>query len=41
MIEDILREDGYMLLQSKNPHNFLKDIKENGDDTVKKLQQNY
>ena len=37
MIEDILREAGYMLPQSKNSHDFLEDIKANGDDTAKDI----
>lgn len=40
MIEDIIREAGYMLPQSKNVHNFLKDIKKNGDEFSKNLAQN-
>ena len=37
MIEDILREAGYMLPQSKNSHDFLENIKANGDDTAKDI----
>lgn len=37
MIEDILREAGYMLPQSKNTYNLLNDIKENGDSTSKDI----
>ncbi len=37
MIEDILREAGYMLPQSKNTNDLLNDIKENGDSTSKDI----
>ena len=37
MIEDILRESGYMLPQSMNTHNLLEKIKENGDEKSKEL----
>ncbi len=39
MVEDIIREAGYMLPQSKNTHQFLEDIKANGDETSKKIAQ--
>ena len=39
MMEDIIREAGYMLPQSKNTHQFLEDIKANGDETSKKIAQ--
>ena len=39
MVEDIIREAGYMLPQSKNTHQFLEDIKVNGDETSKKIAQ--
>lgn len=37
MIEDILREAGYMLPQSKNTSQFLTDIKQNGDAKSKEI----
>ena len=37
MIEDLLREAGYMLPQSKNTHDFLKDISQNGDKAAQDL----
>lgn len=40
MIEDIIREAGYMLPQSKNTHELLEKIKTNGDETSKKLAEN-
>ena len=39
MVEDIIREAGYMLPQSKNTHQFLENIKANGDETSKKIAQ--
>ena len=39
MVEDIIREAGYMHPQSKNTHQFLEDIKANGDETSKKIAQ--
>ena len=39
MIEDLLREAGYMLPQSKNTHEFLEKIKANGDETAKEIVQ--
>lgn len=39
MIEDIAREAGYMLPQSKNTNTLLKDIKANGDETSKKIAE--
>ena len=39
MVEDIIREAGYMLPQSKNTHQFLEDIKASGDETSKKIAQ--
>lgn len=37
MIEDILREAGYMLPQSKNTNKLLNDIKQNGDKKTKEI----
>ena len=37
MIEDIFREAGYMLPQSKNTNNLLNNIKQNGDSTSKEI----
>lgn len=39
MIEDIAREAGYMLPQSKNTNTLLEDIKANGDETSKKIAE--
>ena len=39
MIEDLIREAGYMLPQSKNTHEFLEKIKANGDETAKEIVQ--
>ena len=39
MIEDLLREAGYMLPQSKNTHEFLKLIKETGGSSAHIAQE--
>ncbi len=40
MIEDLLRESGYMLPQSKNTNQLLKDIQKNGDNSSKEYATN-
>ena len=39
MIEDLIREAGYMLPQSKNTHEVLEKIKANGDEIAKEIVQ--
>lgn len=39
MVEDIMRESGYMLPQSPNAKKLLEDIKENGDNKAKEIAQ--